>query len=230
MSVNISILKEKPSLTEKITIAIRPLAPLSMVAEMPGSFYKTLRVPNKKMLCGVFENIIGWHFSYADRKLISTEYKKLRKKEHIEIYKAETGSTYIPLLMDYFDLQGRIEIIKLKNLCFYNDLWNRSYRRDDFMHLNGCRNIGFDIIKQFHEISKEDVGNDAKQKWFKENIGSIPYFYTSPTDREYVSMDGYYKVSMIIDSHLLELLKSGIDDNNIGYLGNSEGWVDIRII
>lgn len=228
--MDISILKDKPSLTESITMVIRPLAPLSMVAEMPGSFYKTLKVPNKKMLCGAIENIIGWHFSYVDRKRIASEYSKLRKKEHCEVTKVDSGSSYIPLLMDYFKISERIELKNVKNVCFYKDLWNRCYRRaDSFMHVNGCRNIGFDVIKEFHKVSKKDVNKENKKHWFDNNIGSIPYFYTKPTDREYIFIDGYYIIPMLMDQRLLTMLKENIVNNNMGYLGNSEGWINIKI-
>ena len=51
-----------PELDKRVVLAVRPLAPLSMVDELPGSFYKTLKHPSKKMICGLFENMLGWQF------------------------------------------------------------------------------------------------------------------------------------------------------------------------
>lgn len=41
-NIDLSILKKLPELQTQAVLAIRPLAPLSMVSELPGSFlYKT---------------------------------------------------------------------------------------------------------------------------------------------------------------------------------------------
>ena len=69
-NIDISILKEKPLLDMKVQLIIEPLAPLSMVAELPGSYYKSLMHPSKKMICGLFENILGWHFDINTRMAI----------------------------------------------------------------------------------------------------------------------------------------------------------------
>jgi CRISPR-associated protein Cas5 len=74
-SIDLSILKKIPDLSKEAILEIQPLAPLSMVSELPGSYYKTLKTPDKKMICGMFENILGWHIDLADRKLISVSKK-----------------------------------------------------------------------------------------------------------------------------------------------------------
>lgn len=56
-NIDLSILKKLPELQTQAVLVIRPLAPLSMVSELPGSFYKTMKYPSKKMLCGLFENM-----------------------------------------------------------------------------------------------------------------------------------------------------------------------------
>lgn len=231
-NIDISILKKVPSLTEHITMLIRPLAPLSMVAEMPGSFYKTLRIPSKKMLCGAIENVLGWHLSYSDRKAIFNDYKTLRKAEHIKVVSHTSGSTYIPLLMDYFNIEGSITIKNLESVCFYKDLWNKSYRRaDSFMHLNGCRNISIDVLKEYHSVFGDEKNDNAvKQAWFTNNLSKVPFFYTSPTDREYIYLKGAYSISLVVDSVLADMLEQGLKACNIGYLGNSEGWIDIKVV
>lgn len=230
MNIDLSILRKTPSLTESVTMFILPLAPLSMVADMPGSFYKTLRFPNKKMLCGVMENALGWHLSVTDRKGILNDYKKLCQKTHIEVQDSENGSTYIPLLMDYFEIHGRIELQKFKSVIFYKDLWNKSYRRaDSYKHINGCRNISIDVIKEYYHIFK-DSNEETKGKWFKNNIGKVPFFYSSPTNREYIHIDGAYCIPLIIDLKLAEKLRESISENNMCYLGTSEGWIDISLI
>lgn len=54
-NIDLSILKKLPELKMQAILSIRPLAPLSMVSELPGSFYKTMKYPSKNMLCGLFE-------------------------------------------------------------------------------------------------------------------------------------------------------------------------------
>ncbi len=80
-NLDLSILEKIPEHNLKVILEIEPLAPLSMVSELPGSYYKTLKCPDKKMLCGLFENILGWHIDSSDRKAIIKELVRLRKKQ-----------------------------------------------------------------------------------------------------------------------------------------------------
>ena len=235
--INIELLKKAPTLNAHAMVSIRPLAPLSMVSDMPGSYYKTLKKPDKKMLCGLFENILGWHIDSADRKQLYKELKKVRKKQKVDFKDKYSGSTYQPLLMEYFEIDGDIEIDKFKGVCFYDDLWSRCFRRaDSNKHINGCRNADYRIIAQkyqiFKEIDKTDLKVDKekeKDDWFKMNIGSYPYYYSSPTKREYISIDGVFKLILSINKDLLLSLTQIVRTNNLGYLGNNEGWVDVKI-
>ena len=114
-NIDLSILKKLPELQTQAVLVIRPLAPLSMVSELPGSFYKTLKYPSKKMLCGLFENMLGWHFDNSLRLEIFKDMVKARKKQKIDLKKEQfiQGSTYLPLLMDYFDISGNISLNSL---------------------------------------------------------------------------------------------------------------------
>lgn len=237
-TINLSLLEEKPTIDAQAMVSIRPLAPLSMVSDMPGSYYKTLKKPDKKMLCGLFENILGWHIDSADRKQLYKELKKVRKKQKVDFKDKYSGSTYQPLLMEYFEIDEDIEIDQFKGVCFYDDLWSRSFRRSDSnKHINGCRNADYRIIapkyQAFNEIDNTDLKSADKEKekdvWFKKNIGSYPYYYSSPTKREYVSLDGVFKLKLSMNKYLLLLLTQNVQFNNIGYLGNNEGWVDVKI-
>lgn len=237
-TIDISFLKNTPVLDAQAIVSIRPLAPLSMVSDMPGSYYKTLKKPDKKMLCGLFENILGWHIDSADRKQLYKDLKEIRKQQKVDFKDKYSGSTYQPLLMDYFEIDDDIEIDKFKGVCFYDDLWSRSFRRSDSnKHINGCRNADFRIIAKknqaFNEIDNRDLKSADKEKekdgWFKNNIGSYPYYYSSPTKREYFSINGVFKIKLSINKELFELLTQSVQYNNIGYLGNNEGWVDVKI-
>lgn len=62
-NLDLSVLSELPKLTEKVTLGIQPLAPLSMVSEMPGSYYKSMRFPIR----GIKRNVTKW-------KMIENDY------------------------------------------------------------------------------------------------------------------------------------------------------------
>lgn len=252
MNIDISLLKEKPELTEKALLRITPLAPLSMVAEIPGAFYKTMRLPDKRMLCGLMENALGWHLSWTDRENILICSRKQRGLDKI---KTEDRSSYVPLLMDYFEISGRVRIENLRSICFYKDLWSRGFRRKDSLqkHINGCRNISIDVLAEYHALFNEGKkGNEGekggkgneedeekkkkeeadlkRKEWCKENQDKVPMYYSTPTEREFMSLDGEFMVETLMDKRLLQLLRESLPTRNIGYLGTSEGWVDIEII
>lgn len=231
--INIEFLKKVPTLNAHAIICIRPLAPLSMVSDMPGSYYKTLQKPDKKMLCGLFENVLGWHIDLADRKSLYKDLKKVREKAKCTFIDKYKGSTYLPLLMDYFEIDGEIQIDKLKSACFFDDMWKRCFRRDDaggglLTHVNGCQNIDYSIIAEYHTFDNKD--NKEKESWVNNHFQQFPFYYSTPTVREYLYLDGIFKINLCIDNNLLTLLSDNVSKNNIGYLGNSEGWVDIKIV
>lgn len=238
-NIDLSILKKLPELQTQAVLTIRPLAPLSMVSELPGSFYKTMKFPSKKMLCGLFENMLGWHFDNKLRLEIFKDMAKIRKKQKIELTKKQfiQGSTYLPLLMDYFDISGNISLKEFKSMFNYSDLWNRGYRRSDSnKHLNGCRNIDvslvaerYNLFTKWNGLSGKKESESKKDEWFKNNIGKIPCFYTSPTPREYICLDAVMEIPIVMDIMLAKQLLPMIGINNNCYLVNSEGWVNVEI-
>lgn len=238
-NIDLSILKKLPELKTQAVLSIRPLAPLSMVSELPGSFYKTMKYPSKKMLCGLFENMLGWHFDNKLRLEIFKYMVKIRKKQKIELKKEQfkQGSTYLPLLMEYFDISGNISLKEFKSMFNYSDLWNRGYRRPESnIHLNGCRNIDvslvaerYNLFTKWNDLASKKESNSKKDEWVKNNIGKIPCFYTSPTPREYICLDAVMEIPITMDIMLAEKLLTKNRISNICYLGNSEGWVNVEI-
>lgn len=240
-SIDISILSQKPCLDVKAQLTIQPLAPLSMVSELPGSYYKSLKYPSKKMVCGLFENILGWHFDNDTRSKIIGDLKKTRKKQKIDIdYKDFTqGSTYIPLLMEYFEMPSVPSIEDFRGLCTYDDYWSKAYRRaDSYQHINGLRYMNADTIgrytRAFEEIDddenlKSNEKNQRKTSWFKRHIGEFAQYYSSPAKKEFVHLNGRLVYDIAIDPCLYSLLFTACRQVNVGYLGNNEGWVDISI-
>lgn len=234
LKIDLSILKETPQLTVSAELLLEPLAPLSMVNEMPGSFYKTLKKPSQKMICGLIENVLGWHFDWKDRKSIQDEVKKIRKKQKKEFVDYTDGSTYIPLLMDFIKIDGETRI-DFSEVCFFNDLWSRCYRRADaVVHPKGTVNIDSMYIPLKWQLKRDDKNEDkvddkALEVFFKKNIGKFPMYYTTPTVREYIDLKGSYVIPLLMDEKLFTLLADEIKVNNTGYLGNSEGWINLKL-
>ena len=234
-SLNLSILEKIPERNINVVLEIEPLAPLSMVSELPGSYYKTLKSPDKKMLCGLFENILGWHFDLADRKVIIGELAELRRKQakknpQLKFIDRTKGSTYVPLLMEYFEIG--LQLTPITN--FYDDLWSKAYRRSDAVsHPKGTFNISYDLIRQKRELKRSvknprQVDDKALEIFFKERIEKFPQYYSTPTKREYLFAKGNYEIQIEIDKHLYKILKERLMTENLGYLGNSEGWVNLN--
>ncbi|WP_158602619.1 type I-PGING CRISPR-associated protein Cas5p [Proteiniphilum sp. X52] len=234
LKIDIEILRKIPSKTIKVELLIEPLAPLSMVSGMPGSFYKTLNVPSKIMICGLIENLLGWHIAWKDRRAIQNDIGKLRKKQKVTYSSNTKGSTYIPLLMEYFDVIDE-PIINFSEVYFFDDLWSRCYRRsDEVVHPKGTDNIDYRYIPQKWKLKRDEknqekVDDKALKEFFKEKIDFFPIYYTTPTVREYIYLQGWYVVQMIMDEKLFTMLMEKLEINNIGYLGNNEGWVNLKL-
>lgn len=230
MTVDLSILEKAPELTKEVILEIEPLAPLSMVSELPGSYYKTLKSPSKKMLCGLFENILEWHIDLADRKEIIKEVKKIRKKQKLE-FPETNGSSYAPLLMEYFDV--RLEMFP--SPMHFDDYWSKAFRRADaIVHPKGTFNLSYELIAQKRELARNEkkqsqVDDKALEAFFKKKKEAYPLYYSSPTGREYIFFEGKYSIKISMDSSLYQALTEKLSSVNISYLGNSEGWVDLKI-
>lgn len=241
--IDISILSREPNNTKEVTLIIEPLAPLSMVTDLPGSYYKSQKVPSKKMLCGLIENIIGWRFSAEVRNEILKSVKRGKKA----LPKYEQGSTYKPLLMDYFDILENPKL-SFESICFYDDLWNRQFYRKDCagpQYANSYRNVASSVISawavELEELSQKEQDDNvvaADNEYIKNKKSEvcnrfrmkIPTFYPKLSKREYVNIcNGSYRYNLYMDTALFDLLKQNLKSYNIGYLGNSEGWVNVKI-
>ena len=60
--------------------------------------------------------------------------------------------------------------------------------------------------------------NRVSDDWFKNHIGQFPFYYSTPTTREFVNLDGIFKIKLSVDKQLLDMLSVGLQNNNIGYL------------
>jgi CRISPR-associated protein Cas5 len=196
---------------------ITPLAPLSMVNSLPGNYFHTEDRPTKYMLCGLFENILDLHFSESERKELR---KVLQKKYKIQFSDSPTG--YKALLEPLFEI---LDPVCIPAMIRYEDTWTIHMKAGDSRHMDGARNNDWRIESAISNLSEND-----KNTFFSENKGRFPNYYAGPKRREYlVCKSGKYIIKIKTNKSLYESLKIAIQNNNLGYLGNSEGWVDLFI-
>ena len=226
MKLDISFLFEDPAKTQKAILTIEPLAPLSIVSTMPGSYYKSQSAPTKYNLCGMFENILGLHIGNVERKAIVKKmeqvYKKIYRLHEFEKIKSPVG--YAPLLGHLFEIEKpAIPVLRSR----YDDLWKQQMKAGDNRHVKGTPNLSWGIIKKKRNIAAGD--NAGLDELLKENPGDFPMYYTSPTPREFIVVEGEYQYYLRLSATLLRDLQKAIDENNLAYLGTNEGWVNMSI-
>ena len=233
LHVDLSILSKEPTRERQVILTIEPLAPLSIVSTLPGSYYKSLDKPTKANLCGMFENVLGWHIEVKHRNAILKKMKQDYKKSHnITDFEKETSAVgYTSLLGHLFEIE-----------CFfvpaivtrYDDYWTQHLKHDDARHLKGTANLSYRLISEKRQLPTDNKGkvSDVTFGKFlkeKENYSGFPMYYSSPTPREFIVVQGNYQIKLSINSYLLEGLKQSLTENNLAYLGTSEGWVDLSI-
>lgn len=224
MYVDIKFLLEPPNYTKSTMLLIQPLAPLSMVNSMPGSYYKTEHVPYKFMLCGLFENILNLHLAEGDRNAIRQKIKKHYMKEYKIDYEAENSNVgYNPITNHLFEIES---LFVKPDLQFYEDVWTQHLIAGDERHLKGVINYDWNIEKDMIGLK---IRNNSKEKnqYFTDNKNRFPQYYRSPQIREFLIANGYYGLKLNMTLQLFTILESAIQNNNIGYLGTSEGWVNV---
>ena len=207
----------------KAMLKIKPLAPLSMVSSIPGSFYHSNHEPTKAMIYGMLENMMGWHYSDEIRKKIKTFLQKKLKERKQDYFTEASGSGYLPLIQNFI----RIEKLFLKPVTkSYNDLWTQHLKHNDKRHFDGVRNYDWRISREINNVSSDK----EKENLLKKEIDKFPKYYQSPKRREYVLVQGEFIYEVYISedfkNELLEKIERPISPP---FLGTSEGWVDVKI-
>lgn len=234
--VNISTLFERPNPTVRSLLIITPLAPLSMVVALPGSYYRSQSEPSKQMIYGLLENLLGWHFPDSLRREIIKELakfykKKLKLPEDVISTFDSSGSKYTPLLQKHlliekppFDYKPAVKS--------YDDYWTQHLKDVDQRHAKGNRNYDYRLSRSIDNIY-EQPKDQQDSEWanlFKEKGDQFPAYYQKPTKREFVIVTGSFRYPLLVQENLLKLLEAAIIDSAApAYLGTNEGWVDLTI-
>jgi len=224
MEINIGYLFKEPKLDTKALMTITPLAPLSMVTSMPGSYYKTEKIPTKFMLAGLFENILGWHLSDKDRKSIRKDLKQhYKKKLKLEYTDDKSAVGFLPLVYHLFEI---VPPTSEPEVMFFEDMWTQHLIGSDERHLRGVINNDWSIDADVARLKAENSSKKSN-KFFEKHRGKFPLYYRSPQQREFMIVKGDYLYKIMTTCLLFKDVQKALLQNNLGYLGTSEGWVHI---
>lgn len=253
MTHDLSFLLDPPDLTARAVLTVEALAPLSMVAELPGHYFRSQPAPTDAMLLGLFENALGWHFDDATRrdalKTLAKEAKKRHRKgpwkDHPWLSgKAEgPASGYLPLLAHHVVFETtRI----LPPVMTYDDCWSQNlHDTDSSRFFGGSRHydagleptinrskqghVSFKQAADHETIPLDQVGAapDGSKLHFKSIRTGFPHYYATPKQREYVVPTGPYRFGVRTTPALAAHLARALDAPAAPlYLGSSDGWVD----
>lgn len=147
MQIDLSFFTEPPVLEQKAVLEIAALAPLSMVSEQPGSYFRSEIIPTVDMVYGLLENALGWHFEDKTRRTIFNALHKAAKKKHgqNELYKnsdwligkpINSGSGYFSFLQ--YHLSFEVESADDQPMT-YDDLWSMHLRTQGDSFVGGSR-------------------------------------------------------------------------------------------
>ena len=231
--IDISLLFEKPTFDTSAIIWIEPLAPLSMVVSMPGSYYRTHGEPSPYMIYGMLENLLGWHFDDKIRRDILTKMKsEFSRKYKIKEFLIESSEVkFTPILQHHLKIEYPALFQPHKE--FFEDYWTQHLKDVDERHAKGNRNYDVAIEKKITEVyslPKEDRDKHWKVI-FEQNVSKFPLYYQSPTKREYVSVIGKYGYKINLNDLLLQELITRMNKSQESpvYIGTNEGWIDVQI-
>ncbi|MBO2033801.1 hypothetical protein J4D99_20585 [Siccationidurans ginsengisoli] len=230
----LDLLLPPPDYTARGILEISALAPLSMVAKMPGKYYVSQSEPTQAMLLGALENALGWHLGEVERnQLIKTLEKKHKRKAQ------SSGVGFRSLLQWHV----RFGVLVVPPLLHYDDLWTQHLKGKTFV--DGSRNYDAQVIPFMNakrgglvttsDAAKARKGAEVLADFQEGDDVSItvlrPYFpqyYSSPTLRGYVEPQGPYKVGIETSPALSKALRAAIADPAAPlYLGSNDGWIEL---
>ena len=236
MQNELNYLNESTDYSTGAILTINALAPLSMVAQMPGKYYRCQPAPTHEMLYGMLENALGWHIAESDRARLI---KELRKR-HGEVH-SESGSGFRSVLQYHV----RIGLGVQPAVTHYNDLWSQHLHGASFV--GGSREYSHEAIPIMDAIAgKRIVANDlakaGKDEALLNNFQDgdtvhlnvlrpyFPQYYVSPTLREYIIVEGSYMYGIETSLAFAKILESAVTDPAAPlYLGSNDGWVDASL-
>ncbi len=245
--IDISILFEKPTFEKTAIMWIDPLAPLSMVVSMPGSYYRSQGEPSPYMIYGVLENMLGWHFDDKIRRDILRKMKsELSRKFKIKEFSTDSSEVgFTQVLQQHLRIEYPAFFQPHKE--FFEDYWTQHLKDSDERHLGGVHNYDIKIermmnlSKKFEIQAKTEKDKDKAKELtnrakrikaiiMKRYKTYIPNYYSSPKKREFVSLKGAYGYKIHLSESVFAILTNSIDKLNAPlYIGTNEGWINLKL-
>jgi len=202
--------------SEKMTIFIKPQGALHMSVSLGGRYNNTVLLPTENMIYGLLENIIGLHIDLDTRKKIKKSIKSKNKTQ------TSGQKSFMPMSNEFIDIKN-IELISDNNE-FFDDLSRYLYNRTDKPHFTGAANVD---ISYYYEERKDYSKDSDKSK--EEHLYKFPEFYSGIIKKQYVIIDGYYKIDLELSEYFKNILINSIDSGTSAYLGSSESIVNVYL-
>lgn len=152
-----------PELTHLALLEIEALAPLSMVATQPGTYYRSAAEPTPEMILGMLENAIGLYLDADQRKALLKDLTKAAKKamgrksdwaDHpwLTGKSAASGSGYVSLL------QHHVQIVSIQapETDAYDDLCSFHFRTDASTLAGGTRSYDYRLESLVSQSKQKD--------------------------------------------------------------------------
>lgn len=158
---------EPPELTHSVSLEIEALAPLSMVATQPGTYYRSAAEPTPEMILGMLENAIGLYLDADQRKDILKELTKAVKKtmgrkshwaDHpwLTGKSSASGSGYVSLLQHHIQITS----IQASDADAYDDLCSFHFRTDASTLAGGTRSYDHRMESLVSQSRQKDATVD----------------------------------------------------------------------
>ncbi len=230
----LDLLLPPPDFSLRGILEITALAPLSMVAKLPGKYYASQAQPTDAMLFGMLENALGWHIGEVERNQLIKSLEKNHKHRA-----AASGVGFRSLLQWHV----RFGVMAVPPLLHYDDLWTQHLKGKTFAE--GSRNydaqaIPFMNAKRGGLVTTSDAAKARKGAGALTDFQAgdeisitvlrpyFPQYYSSPTLRGYVEPQGPYQVGIETSPALAVTLRAAIADPAAPlYLGSNDGWVEL---
>ncbi|MBC6995155.1 hypothetical protein QWY85_05495 [Neolewinella lacunae] len=169
--LDLSFYLEPPELTVEGILEITALAPLSMVASQPGTYFRTALKPPVHMVYGMIENALGWHFVPDLRKeilkgLAKTAKKQNRKNNAFADHPWLQGKPTKVALTNYFSLlQYHLEISEADDpteAMTYDDLWSMHLKDQGLSGYGGSRIYDYRLEGLITALRQSRSAGDSK--------------------------------------------------------------------
>ena len=246
MSPDLDLLMQSPDFSVGAILTVHALAPLSLVVQMPGKFYRSQSEPSWEMLYGLLENALGWHLGEKDRTDIL---KHLAKQHKLTQEVAQSGVGFKSILQHHLRFSPGLKQSP-QTLVRYNDYWSQQLRTEGREFVGGSREYDSRAIPVMNAAAKQK--DDPSKVKFDDKTAArkgenlvvdfspgdtlhfnvlrryFPRYYIKPTQREYVVPETALQYRIKTSAPLAEIIAKALRDPVAPlYLGSSDGWVDV---